>query len=373
MLRTLLICANETRRHVIQSAADDTRLVRIDDSFEHYPDGNSLTRILSRFAPAVVIVDGQDLELGLASAATVRRQSPGAAILGVNASRDRYGPLRESIPITIPYPPDVELLSDGLSIAVHKGETRHIQNLIAFLPAKAGAGSSTVAFNTAAAMAAAGRRVLLIDADLRSGVLSFMLSCLPIGSMQKALEAISEEEALTWSTYCTRAHDIDFLLSGRTVMSPPPTWAHYYALLQSATARYDTVLVDLPELVNPATVEVVKSACHVMVVATQEVLCLKMAQRRERELVEWGVPDDRVKILVNRWHKQEIDKEGIEKFLKRPVFTTFPNDFPGVRKATLAGAPVAPSSSLGQSFQAFVQKLSGAKVQTGWLAKLRLS
>jgi Mrp family chromosome partitioning ATPase len=348
MLRTLLICANETRRHVIQSAADDTRLVRIVDSFEHYPDGNSLTRILSRFGPAVVIVDGQDLELGLASAATVRRQSPGAAILGVNASRDRYGPLRESIPVTIPYPPDVELLSDGLSVAVHKGETRHIQNLIAFLPAKAGAGSSTVAFNTAAAMAAAGRRVLLIDADLRSGVLSFMLSCLPVSSMQLALEAVSEEETLTWSTYCTRAHDIE-----------------------SATARYDTVLVDLPELVNPATVEVVKSACHVMVVTTQEVLCLKMAQRRERELVEWGVPDDRVKVLVNRWHKQEINKEEIEKFLKRPVFTTFPNDFPGVRKATLAGAPVAPSSSLGQSFQAFVQKLSGAKVQTGWLAKLR--
>ena len=183
--------------------------------------------MLKRFGPAVVIVDGEDLELGLACASTGSQSSPPAtAMLGVNSSRERYGRLSEGIPVTVPYPPDVELLSDGLSVAVHKGETRHIENLIAFLPAKAGVGSSTVAMNMAAAMAAAGKTVLLIDADLRSGVLSFMLNCLPVSSTQKALEAISEEETFTWNTYCTRGFNVDFLLSARTRMSPAPTWAH---------------------------------------------------------------------------------------------------------------------------------------------------
>ena len=268
----------------------------------------------------------------------------------MNASRDRCGPLREGIPVTVPYPPDVDLLSDGLSVAVHKGETRQSQNLLAFLPAKAGAGTSTIAMNAASAMAAAGRRVLLIDSDLRSGALSFHLSCLPVSSTQKALQAISEEETLTWNTYCTRAHNIDFLLSDRTRPTRAPTWAHYFALLRSATARYDSVLVDLPELVNPATAEIVQSARYVMVVTTQEVLSLKMAERRVRELIEWGVPGERIKILVNRWHKQEINQQEIEKFLKLPVFATFPNDFQEVRRATMAGAPVAASSSLGQSY-----------------------
>ena len=120
------------------------------------------------------------------------------------------------------------------------------------------------------------------------------------------------------------------------------------------------MLVDLPELDNPATVEIVQSARHVLVVhhPGEAVLPLKMAERRERDLIECGVPAERIKFLVNRWHKQENQqREEIESFLKRPVFASFPNDFPAVRRATMAGAPVAPSSSLGQSFQTFVQKL----------------
>jgi pilus assembly protein CpaE len=326
---------------------------------------------LSRFGPGVVIVDGDDLELALGCAGTVRREAPEAAIIGVNATRDRYGPLRQGIPVTIPYPPDVELLSDGLSVAVHRGDTRQVDKLIAFLPSKAGAGSSTIALNTAAAMAAMGKRTLLIDADMRSGVLSFMLNCNSVNSLQKALEAISDQESLNWKSYVTRVHDIDFLLSARTAPSAPPTWAHYYALVQSSLALYDMVLADLPELVNPATAEIVRSARYIMMVTTQEVLPLKMVERRMRELIEWGVPRDRIKILVNRWHRKEINQQEIEKFLKQPVYATFANDFPTVRRATMDGGPVSGSSGLGGSFQAFAQKLSGAKVSTGWLAKLR--
>jgi Flp pilus assembly CpaE family ATPase len=132
------------------------------------------------------------------------------------------------------------------------------------------------------------------------------------------------------------------------------------------------VLADLPELVNPATVEIVRSASHVMVVTTQEVLTLKMAERRMRELIDWGVPEDRIKILANRWQRKEISKEEIEKFLRRPVYATFENDFPAVRRATLDGGPVSASCGLGNSFHAFAQRLSGAKAASGgWLSRLR--
>jgi Flp pilus assembly CpaE family ATPase len=141
--------------------------------------------------------------------------------------------------------------------------------------------------------------------------------------------------------------------------------------VQSSLALYDMVLADLPELVNPATAEIVRSARYIMMVTTQEVLPLKMVERRMRELIEWGVPRDRIKILVNRWHRKEINQQEIEKFLKQPVYATFANDFPTVRRATMDGGPVSGSSGLGGSFQAFAQKLSGAKVSTGWLAKLR--
>ena len=71
--------------------------------------------------------------------------------------------------------------------------------------------------------------------------------------MQKALEGAADEETFNWKPYLTHAHDVDFVLSARVPVVPPPTWAHYHVLIQSAVARYDTVLADLPELVNPGT------------------------------------------------------------------------------------------------------------------------
>jgi Mrp family chromosome partitioning ATPase len=372
MLRTLLICANDSRRLVIQAAADETRLIRVVDSFGRYPDGNSIARALARFSPALAIVDGEDFELALTCAGTVRREAPQVAILGVNATRELYGPLTQAIPVTIPYPPDVELLAEAVSETVHRGVTPFVEKLLAFLPAKAGAGASTIALNTASAMASLGKRTLLMDTDLRSGVLSFRLNCIPIGSIQKALEASADEVTMAWKNYITRAHEVDFLLSSRVAPASPPNWAHYYTLIQASIDRYDLVLADLPELVNPATAEIVRSARYVMVVTTQEVLSLKMAERRTHELIEWCVPEDRIKILVNRWHRKEISKAEIEKFLKRPVYATFDNDFPAARKATMDGAPVAATSGLGSSFRAFAQKLTGVKT-AGWLAKLRRS
>ncbi len=96
-----------------------------------------------------------------------------------------------------------------------------------------------------------------------------------------------------------------------------------------------------------------------------------MAERRMKELRNWGVPEERLKILVNRWHKHEIRREEIEAFLSRPVFATLENDFPAVRAATLAGQPVSPSSSLGKEFRSFVYKLSPEKEPSGWFKKLR--
>lgn len=356
---------------MIQTAANETRLARVVDVFERYPDRNNLARVLGRLAPRVVIIDGEDLELAVRCAGAVRQQVPEAALIGVSTYDDTFDTLRQIIPVTVPYPPNIELLGEALSVAVHRGEARYVENLIAFLPAKGGVGASTIALNTAAAMASSGKKTVLMDADLRSGALSLMLNCLPCGSMQKALEGAADEETFNWKPYITHAHDVDFVLSARVPVVPPPTWAHYHVLIQSAVARYDTVLADLPELVNPGTVEIVKSARYVMVVATQEVLPLKMAERRMSELMEWGVPPDRIKLLVNRWHKKEIGKEEIEKFVRRPVYATFANDFQTVRRAMMDGAPVAASTGLGHDYQAFVQALNGVKVSSGWLSKLR--
>ena len=51
-----------------------------------------------------------------------------------------------------------------------------------------------------------------------------------------------------------------------------------------AKARYDVIVADLPEVINGATQEFVQRARNVYLVATQELIPLKLASRRLEEL-----------------------------------------------------------------------------------------
>ena len=115
-----------------------------------------------------------------------------------------------------------------------------------------------------------------------------------------------------------------------------------------------------------------RSASSVLLVSTQEVLALKLAEQRRRELDEWKVPSDRLRVLLNRWHKAELGTKDVEQFLGHPVMAAFPNDYPAVRRATMEGRPVPVNTDLGRAFHHFAGQLTGDSHASGnWLDRLR--
>ncbi|MCU0245500.1 MAG: hypothetical protein MUC42_02940, partial [Bryobacter sp.] len=133
------------------------------------------------------------------------------------------------------------------------------------------------------------------------------------------------------------------------------------------------ILVDLPELVNPATREIVRRARQVFTVTTSEVLSLKLAELRAQELLGWGVEEARIQTLLNRWSKSDLAPKDVEKYLNRSIHTVFPNDYPAVRRATIAGSPFDGESEIGRAVGEFAAGLIGAgKPQPGGVtAKLK--
>ena len=68
-------------------------------------------------------------------------------------------------------------------------------------------------------------------------------------------------DSLSWPRSVTSVGGVDFLLTNTaTRKSPFRSWAHYFQILRFVAPRYDLVMVDLPEVVNPATAEVVLRA-----------------------------------------------------------------------------------------------------------------
>jgi Flp pilus assembly CpaE family ATPase len=323
-----------------------------------------------------MLLEMTDPARDLTLADTIHSQCPDIPLVGL-ASRDIQAMLNRNpnsnVASVAAWPFTVGELEDAVSGAVHKSNGGIHENLVSFLPGKAGSGASTVVLNTAFILARElKRRSLVLEADLHSGMLSAMLNVPVKFSIRDALADAPRPESMIWQRYIASAGGVDFLLTNTAVKEPIPSWTHYFHLLRFAAPKYDLMMVDLPEVVNSATAEVVRRSRAVYVVSTPEFASLKLAQQRCRELENWGVGRSRIRALLNRGHKNDIGAKEAEQILECPVAATFPNDYKAIRKALADGAFLDARSDLRQAYVAFAGLLTGIEVEkksSSWFRK----
>ncbi len=337
--------------------------------------GYTIARTLNTATPDVILLEMTDLGRDLPLAAAIHQKSPDVPVVGL-ASRELHLLLSRNpnsdVSAVVAWPFGVGELEQAISSAVHKFHGGIHENLVAFLPGKAGSGASTVVLQTAHTIAQElKQRVLVMEGDLHSGLLSAMLQVDVRSSIRDALAAAPLAGSATWQRSITQAGGVDFLLTNTAVKEPVPSWTNYFHLLRFAVSKYDLVMVDLPEVVNTATAEAVRRARAVYVVSTPEFTSLKLAQQRSRELENWGVDRERIQALLNRGHKNDMNAKDAEKILERPVAATLPNDYKGMRKAMTNGCFVETRSDLGQAYLAFGRMLMGVeeKKASSWFRK----
>src|SRR4029077_12392611 len=104
-----------------------------------------------------------------------------------------------------------------------------------------------------------------------------------------------------WRNIVVPINGIDVLPTDRTRKEPVPTWINYFHLLRFAASRYELIVVDLPEIINDATAEIVRRARSVYVVTTPERCPVKLAEERLAELAFRGVEREKISLIINRW------------------------------------------------------------------------
>jgi pilus assembly protein CpaE len=244
--------------------------------------------------------------------------------------------------------------------AIHRDRPVESENILAFLPAKAGGGCSTVALNTAGALVnSLGKKVLLIESDTRSGVFSFLLNLEGHLGLRDALEHASDMTPVQWQQHCAEVSGVHLLLANPARRGPLPRWTDYYQLLHFLQKEYDFILVDLPEVINDATAEIVRTARGVMIVCEPEKPSLKLAKQRCTELESCEIAPENIHIVVNRWEHSRITVEEVEEAVERPVFATIPNDYAHVRNAVLKSRLVSVNSPFAKGCVALARKLGG--------------
>lgn len=376
MFNTVVIHADPDRAAVLRAMVAATGQLQLLREMMDIPSPYELARVLNSMSPDVVLIDFRIGQRALECAASIVEHAPNTAVVGFGPTNELALLARQvGFQALVPANGGTEDLQIAIHEALHSRDGGVEPTLFSFLPSKAGSGASTVVLNTATALAHFyNQRVLVIDADLRSGILAIMLNIEPAGSMQTILQNSGQIDHFHWSQCVVPVHGVDYLLSCRSLDSALPEWLNYYQLLNFARQHYDAILVDLPELVNAATVEIVRRSAMVFPVCTPEIPSLRLTQHRCTELERWSVPEERIGILLNRWHKSDPAPVEITHIIGKAVLKAFPNDYPTVRTAVAGGTSVSFDSKLGNAFVDFAGRLiskAAPNRQPGFAGKLR--
>ncbi|MEP7362492.1 MAG: hypothetical protein ABI972_04485 [Acidobacteriota bacterium] len=327
------------------------------------PDGVPLAKLFHGAHAEIVLLDFAEPERAAECARGLRSKQHDLAIIAVGGppmTDDEMG--EAGVIACIDFPVEERQILDAIDKSVHILRPSIEEKMILFLPSKAGSGSSTVLLHTATALATQlKKRVLVLESDMRSGVLSVMLNTDVHHGLARALENVRDLDLLTINQIIQRAEGVDWLFATPENESPLPEWLDYFLLLDKVRGYYDYILADLPELVNAATKELARRARMVCIVTTPEVLPLRLAKQRCTEMERWGVAKDRTVVLVNRWHAADLSADDLSGHLGRPIGQVFPNDYKTLRAAVLNGKPAPVGSEFARAATAFAEQLSGEK------------
>jgi MinD-like ATPase involved in chromosome partitioning or flagellar assembly len=367
MFNALLFVREDANAQALEALVLEFGQISIQRVFTNIAPSFELTIQLNTWAPDIIFLDLSDWEHAVELAAAFRAGHPEIPVIGFGAGwaeEIRVRCTEAGITNLLTAPVTLKVLEDCIHRAIHGSEVAVQENLIAFLPAKAGDGCTTVALNAAGCLAnPLGKKVLMIESDLNSGVLGTLLQTTFHRSLLDALEKADQLDYSSWTNCVVRKHGIDLVLADRS--RPFPSWSNYLHLLQFVRSKYDRIVVDLPEVVNDATAEIVRRAKYVFTVCTPDAPSLKLAQRRCRELEERGMSPGRIGIIVNRWHENDMTETEIEDRLGHGVAAIFPNDYASVHTASAEGRMVGPSTELGKTFLSFSKRLAGVPEPDG--------
>ena len=371
MLRGVVICPDRELGDRLVSAILESRQVGIVRRVEAYLNAVELGRFLRAAAPELVFLSIETRKAAFETAKQIEELSPGTQIIAINRTCDpptlletMQAGIREFLsPPFEPAPLTEALKRIGDLILQNPPAIETTDSVFAFIPAKAGSGSTTIAVNTSLALSKITEKgVLLADLDLNCGLVGFMLLMTnsPRSIVDAAENALELDENL-WAKIVSSKDNLDVLPAGSMKPGFRIEAAQIRHILNYARRHYSAICVDLSGMMERYAVEILHEAKRVYLVTTPELPALHLAREKLSFLRSQDLAD-RVSILLNRSQKKgQISLEEMEKLFGMPVFMTFPNDYTGVHHALTAGKQVEGSSPLGGCFRDLAETMAGKK------------
>lgn len=367
MLRATIICHDQELSSSLNSVLTEFSGIAVLRSANTHPTGLQLVRFVRAHAPDIIFLSVADMSYVSEVASCIEAHAPGVSLVAIDeelAPQKLLEVMRFGIREFLVAPFEIEKIQETLNrlreLHTRKPATIDATDLVySFLPAKAGAGASTIAVNAAFALSRMeDMTALLMDFDLNSGMIRFMLKLENTYSILDAAEHASEMDEALWPQLVTNIGQMDAIHAGN--INPnyriEPVQLRY--LMNFARRNYRVVCADLSGNMERYSLEIMHESKRIYLVCTPEIPSLYLACEKFKYLQQMDL-GDRVSLLLNRANRKSlIGDQEIEQLVGLPVQMSLPNDYVGVHKSVTTARPVDPESVLGQQYSALAHSMA---------------
>lgn len=255
---------------------------------------------------------------------------------------------------------------------------RSAGRVLAFLPCKGGSGSTFLATNLAAAIAAENKRVCLIDLNLHFGDAALYVSeSTPTATVADLVEQLQRLDGSLLESSALKIAPTYSLLaapdSPETAVDVRPDSIE--RLIGVARGAYDYVLLDVSRTLDANAVKALDCADAIYLVLQLTLPFIRDAGRLLRLFGSLGYGKEKSSLLVNRFEKSgEITVQDVEKTLGLEVVKTIPNSFGAVAESINQGRSIielAPRDPVARTLREMAAELTQTQHKDGrWWRKL---
>src|SRR5829696_6860534 len=347
------------------------------------PVGMVEGRSAEGIGPDLVVVDiRSDASSGMAAIERLRASSQGLAIFAVAASAEPdliLQAMRAGANEFFPWnaaegSQAARAMEDSFHGAVRRSATRREAASAgakppcvthAFLGAKGGAGTTTVAVNCGVELARLTKRPTIV-VDLKSclGEVALFLGVRPRFTVLDAIENLHRlDKDFLKELVAKHKSGLDILAGSEQFDRPNAQDAGALEeLLRVLTRAYDYVVIDAGNVINACVAAALYAADTIFLVTNPDVPSIRNAQRLVDRVRQLGAGSERVKVLLNRASDQNlVAPKQIETALGYGIHHTFTSDYRTVSTALNSGVPLSMSnnSDIASQFDQFTRQLVG--------------
>jgi pilus assembly protein CpaE len=313
--------------------------------------------------PDILIVDIRSHGQVPAALTVLKRQHPATSIILVvrELTPDlMLEAMRTGVSECVAEPVTPESMGAAISRLISQRAIVDAGHVYAFVGAKGGVGTTTLAVNVATALARSHSSTLLIDMHPAYGDAAVLLGAEPRFSLIDALENTHRLDLAFFNGLAQTRDGLTLLASPDNAPSSPIDAHRIRLLLDFAMRSYRYTVLDVPRS-NPAMLDALEAAARIFVVTNQELASVRGASRVV-EALSRRYSRDNVALLVSRFDRgADITTDDIEEVVHANVRASFPSDYRLALTALNDGRPfvVDSHSRLAAAVTTFAKDLMG--------------